>query len=94
MVSPAAIIRRKAFGTQALERQDRRPRHARRFLIAHTARLLCDRRGGMDNRLSADQGDAGTAPGARTRSFRGRGGVSAEVTSAASIGVLASGVAG
>jgi hypothetical protein len=50
-------------------------------------------RGGLDNRLSADQGDAGTAPGARTRSFRGRGGVSAEVTSAASIRVLASGVA-
>ena len=36
--------------------------------------------GGLDYGLSADQGDAGTAPGARTRSFRGRGGVSAEVT--------------
>jgi len=41
MVSPAAIVRRKASSTQALERQDRRLRHARRFLIAHAARLLC-----------------------------------------------------
>ena len=39
------------------------------------------------------KGMPGRAPGARTRSFRGCGGVSAEVTSAASIRVLASGVA-
>ena len=37
MVSPAAIIRRKAFGTQALERQDRPPAATlAAYLIAHT----------------------------------------------------------
>jgi hypothetical protein len=46
MVSPAAIVRRKASGTQALERQDRRLRHARRFLIAHAARFCAQARSG------------------------------------------------